>query len=457
MKSLNSFKINVALLGCVAGIISAAGASAWGDFVLGTPANLGAVVNSPQDEYCLNVSRDGLTLLFSDSPFSWRPGGRGKIDMWMATRKTIGEPFAEPANLTSLNSAYHDFSPTLSRDELTLYFASDRPGTRGDLDLWKATRENKSSPFGTPVNLGGTINSNVGDFCPYLSADDLSLYFNSSRWGGHGSCDLYVARRTTVHSAWQTPVNLGGRVNSSNTDGNPVILDDGLTLLFSSSRPGGYGQEDLWVSSRATVSSSWGDPVNLGPAINSSQRETSLSFCGDGAIMLFASAQGGIGGVDLWQLRITPVVDVVTDGIVNLRDFSKLAEHWRRCESSVDMAPAPFGDGKVDHKDLAVFAEYFRLGGRPSQASYPNPPDGGTDVSISTVLSWTAWNDAESHEVHFGKTDPPPLVSTQTGVTYGPLIMSKGTTYYWRIDEVNSWGKTVGQTWSFKTEAGGGR
>lgn len=92
-----------------------------------------------------------------------------------------------------------------------------------------------------------------------------------------------------------------------------------------------------------------------------------------------------------------------------------------------------------------------------SPASNPNPADGSTGISTSAFLSWTAGDRAESHEVYFGTTYPLPLVSTETDTTYAPPVMARSTTYYWRIDEVNSKGKTTGETWSFITETGGGR
>jgi len=168
----------------VCGLLVLGNGVASADFAFGTPMNMGPEINSPYDEYCVDVSDDGLCLLFSDSPLSWRPGGKGKIDLWMATRETISEPFGPPVNMAELNTGYHDFSPNLSPDGLTIFFSSDRPGGRGDMDLWMATRATQTAPFGKPLNLGSTINSGSGDFCPCPSSDGLSLYFNSSRWGG---------------------------------------------------------------------------------------------------------------------------------------------------------------------------------------------------------------------------------------------------------------------------------
>jgi len=360
MEPYDRFKASSRLLGLTLIILISTPGSLKADFEFGTATNLGQTVNSPADEYCVDVSDDGLCLVFSDSPFSWRPGGRGNIDIWMSARETVDEPFGPAVNVAELNTGYHEFSPTLSTDGLSIFFSSDRPGGRGDMDLWMATKPTKTALFGKPVNLGSPVNSGVGDFCPCLSADGLELYFNSSRWGGSGSCDLYVTKRATPNSSWRTPTNLGTRINSPRTEGNPQISADGLTLFYSSAKPGGYGEEDLWVVTRASTSSAWGTAVNLGPTINTSTKETSISIWDQGRVMFFVSGRpGGVGQRDIWQIPIVPIVDFDGNGQIDMGDFARLAQHWHKLESSVDIAPVTFGDGKVDSKDLVVLADYW--------------------------------------------------------------------------------------------------
>jgi len=338
-------------------LLISAGRHARAEVGFGSPKNLGPDINSTQDEYCVDVSDDGLCLLFSDSPFSWRPGGRGNIDIWMSIRQATDEPFGPPINVSELNTGHHEFSPTLSVDGLTIFFSSNRPGGRGDMDLWMAIRPTRTAPFGQPVNLG-SVNSGSGDFCPCLSADGLSLYFNSSRWGGYGSCDLYVAKRETVNSPWRTPVNLGSRINSNQTDGNPQISDDGLRLFYSSKKSGGFGEEDLYVVTRETVDSSWGNPVNMGPLFNTTGKETSISICPKACTMFICSARlGGVGMRDIWEIPIGPIVDFNGDGKVGEVELAGVVEHWHTDAVMYDVAPAPFGNGFVDVQDLLVFAE----------------------------------------------------------------------------------------------------
>ncbi|MHC4641510.1 MAG: S8 family serine peptidase [Planctomycetota bacterium] len=87
----------------------------------------------------------------------------------------------------------------------------------------------------------------------------------------------------------------------------------------------------------------------------------------------------------------------------------------------------------------------------PTRATNSYPGDGSTDVSLNYDLSWTAGAYATSHDVYFGTSNPPPFIRNQTATTYDPGTMASGTMYIWRIDEVNSSGKTIGMVWYFTT------
>ena len=171
--------------------------------------------------------------------------------------------FGEPTNLgPTVNSAYSDRDPSISADGLQLYFtdwSNPRPGGYGSTDIWVTTRPTKDDPWGTPVNLGSTVNSSYDDLTPSISADGLSLYFGSDRPGGYGDRDIWVTTRTTTGDPWGEPVNLGPIVNSSGADRGPSISADGLSLFLHSERSGGVGGQDIWVTTRTT-------PLTLGPS-----------------------------------------------------------------------------------------------------------------------------------------------------------------------------------------------
>jgi Tol biopolymer transport system component len=153
--------------------------------------------------------------------------------------------------------------------------------------------------FGTPTNLGPTVNAPAHESVPSISADGLSLYFQSDRHGGHGLWDLYVTKRTTTEDAWGAAVNLGPPVNSSSIEYTPCISADGLELHFGSKRPGGHGGGDIWKATRKTKDDPWLEPMNLGPNVNSPYEEGASSISADGlTLFLLSNRPGGFGGVD---------------------------------------------------------------------------------------------------------------------------------------------------------------
>jgi len=411
-----------------------------------------------------SVSADGLSLYFA----SWRTGGYGNIDLWMSTRPTTEDNWGNPVNLgPTVNSSAYDWSPNLSADGLTLFFTSNRDGGYGYSDLWVTTRPTTSAPWGVPVNLGPTVNTSNWDREPSISVDGLSLYFSSyNRSGGYGDYDLWMTTRATIFDPWGTPINLGPTVNTSDSDRDLSISADGLWLFFNSDRPGSSGEGDIWLTTRKTTSDPWGTPVNLGPTVNSSCEDICPTISLDGSMLYFASNRpGGLGGWDIWQVEVAVALhklpDFNKDGKVDFKDFSFLAYFWSDFSPTVDIAPPPFGDDIIDFKDVDLFAENWLL--IMMQASEPNPADGATGIGIDTDLSWTPADVAALHEVHFG-IDPYtlPLVATQPvgQESYDPgdsnLIPS--TTYYWWINEVNDAGPAPGRwpgvLWSFTTIPG---
>jgi hypothetical protein len=321
------------------------------DFRFGVPQDLGPVVNSSGSDGSPEISPDGLTLYFD----SGRPGGQGDWDIWMTTRSPGGD-WGTPVPLpVPINGPYADSGPSLSADGLSLYFGSNRSGGYGNYDLWISTRQSQDAPWGPPVNLGPKVNGSYYDNHPSISADGLSLYFDSARPGGLGY-DVWVTRRATLKSPWGTPVNPGWAINDIGIELSPYIFHDNLILFFDSRRV----DRDIWMARRPTADESWELAVPLDPPVNTWDFDTDPSVAADGSMLYFGSDRpGGVGGQDLWQTSILPVVDFNADKMVNLRDFAILAQYWQEEESSVDIGPTPFGDQVVDVRDVAVLAQYW--------------------------------------------------------------------------------------------------
>ncbi|MCP4261493.1 MAG: hypothetical protein GY774_28925 [Planctomycetes bacterium] len=338
------------------------------DFTFGEPINLGPTVNSISNDQAANISSDGLSLYFSDHPGApMPPGGYGQSDIWVTTRQTKDDPWGAPVNLGPVvNSSSQDEHPSISADGLSLYFGSTRSGGSGSHDLWVTTRETKDSPWSKPVNLGSTVNSQYSEWGPTISTDGLSLYFSdylSPRPGGHGQWDIYVTTRATVSDSWGSPVNLGPAVNSSGIDASPDISLDGLIMFFNSGRSGGVGGSDIWMTKRITRNTEWETAINLGSVVNASGFDAQPNISSDGSTLYFSSERpGGSGNVDLWQVSIDPVVDLNSDLKVDLTDMHIMVDHWGQNYPLCDIGPTPLGDGIVDIQDLNVLAKYlYRL------------------------------------------------------------------------------------------------
>ncbi len=331
------------------------------DFTFGEPTNVWLLVNISKQDFDLTVSNDGLILLFG----SERPGGSGGSDLWMATRATTEDSWGTPVNLgPPVNSAYGEKDPSLSIDGLSLFFSSDRPDGFGGADLWITRRATPYDSWSEPENLGPTINSVYNETDPSISVDGLTLYFSefsftpNPRPGGYGGSDIWLTTRPTENAPWGEPINMGPIVNSESNDYMQSVTSDGSVMFFSSDRMGGLGGVDLYRTRRVTTSDPWRDPVNLGPSVNSEFWDIDPEVSADGSILYFGRF-GPSYQCDLWQAPIEPIVDLNGDGIVDSADMCIMVDHWGTDYSLCDIGPMPWGDGIVDVEDLIVLAEHL--------------------------------------------------------------------------------------------------
>lgn len=132
-----------------------------------------------------------------------------------------------------------------------------------------------------PVNLGPVVNTSFADANAGLSPNGHALYFVSDRPGGQGGLDIWVSERQCLQCPWEAPVNLGAPINTPDGEGAPTLSDDGRQLFFFSTRPGGFGGADVYVSHLGT--DGWGDPINLGPDVNTAAAEQGPYYVREGA------------------------------------------------------------------------------------------------------------------------------------------------------------------------------
>ena len=216
------------------------------------------------------------------------------------TKKIQDDP-ADPNNYLQRAQQYHYLKEKEKvRADMEAYRAilNPPPGTAATV----VDRETSSGyVFGIPENLGPTVNSAHSEGVSDMPSNGLELYFEAARPGGHGDHDIWFAKRKTVTDLWEAAINLAVPVNSPFRDERPCITRDGLTLYFMSTRPGGHGGADLYMTKRVTIGDPWGEPLNLGEPANSSAWEMSPSISADGLSLYFCSNREKLGTI-YWAL-----------------------------------------------------------------------------------------------------------------------------------------------------------
>jgi len=214
--------------------------------------------------------------------------------------RCFGAPFSPPVELAEVSSANNDeWSPFITADGLQLVFTSWRDGGSGQADIWHASRSAVGAPFDPPTPVEG-INTSGREGSACLTSGGSRLYFSSNRPGGAGDVDLWVAERAGGSGPFVSVQNLGA-INSAAWEEGCAIGDGGLSLYFTSYRPGGVGRCDIYRATRASTADAFAAP-ELVPVVNSADEERIPVLSADGRELFFSSDRaGGKGGHDIWM------------------------------------------------------------------------------------------------------------------------------------------------------------
>jgi serine/threonine protein kinase len=224
------------------------------------------------------ISANELTLYFT----RWEGSPRNNPDIYYMTRTWKGEPFKAPAlPAPDLNTPHEEwvYGSCLSVDGHEIYFTSNRPGST-EKDLWAARFNVPGNPaegFHDIKNLGPSVNAAGRQGGPIISQDGLRLYFDSAH-------HLYVATRKTKGDPFENPTPLGVRFGRGVLS---EISPNELMVFWTTRLPGGYGNNDIWISTRESITNALKEPVrfdglvNLGIPINSDAGESASCFTAD--------------------------------------------------------------------------------------------------------------------------------------------------------------------------------
>ncbi|MCL1821253.1 MAG: OmpA family protein [Prolixibacteraceae bacterium] len=201
-----------------------------------------AELNSELNEGAQTLSADGKLIFFT---LCNHPDGEGSCDIWFS-HFTDGK-WSAPRNAGApLNTQYWEGQPSLSSFGDILYFSSNRPGGRGNKDLWSIVLKGWNAAgyplWGEPVNLGDSINTPGDEISPFIHSNGNDLFFGSDYWPGLGGFDLFRSRRNP-DGIWSKAENLGYPVNTSGNEQGLIIDRTGKTAFTASDRFGDTGMD----------------------------------------------------------------------------------------------------------------------------------------------------------------------------------------------------------------------
>jgi hypothetical protein len=248
------------------------GASCDASKPFGSPA---PVLGLPADMHLATprLASDERTIYFT-----MHVGGVAKLGR--AIRPTAATPFEAPQVMSTLVSDAKDNDPAPSADGKMLWFSSERSGS-GD-ELFVATRNDPTAEFGAPARVEG-VGSSGDEQHPWYRSSAEELWFSSSR---NGMWEVYVTQRV-LGGPFRTPIRVEELRGDASTR-QPMVTEDGLTIVFASERSGGAGKRDLWLSHRATENAAFDKPTPI-KEVNSGADEFGGWLSADGCRLYFSS------------------------------------------------------------------------------------------------------------------------------------------------------------------------
>lgn len=201
--------------------------------------SLGNIINTADNEGAETMNADGTLLFFTACN---RMDGYGSCDIYFS-QKLKGNWTAAMGIGKPINTSAWEAQPSFSSDGRALYFASSRPGGLGGKDIWVSYLDEQLK-WSEPQNLGPNINTANDDQCPFIHADNQTLYFTSAGWPGMGGGDIYISRKTDT--GWTKAENLGYPINTETDDNGLAVSYDGKMAFLASNRENGFGGLDIY-------------------------------------------------------------------------------------------------------------------------------------------------------------------------------------------------------------------
>lgn len=268
--------------------------------------NLGNVINTPFHDYSPIVSADGSKLFFtSNRPVEGDNPNRGPVenfeDIYIA--RNVNNFWVAPQKIgENVNIKFHDAAASLSPDGKTLFLYYEQ----GSGDIFTSTFD--GIEWSKPVPLNKNINTPFWETSACISADGKRLYFTSSRPGGFGELDIYVSE-LDEKGDWGKAVNLGKTINTPGNEDSPFIHHDGETLYFSSNGHPSMGSNDIFMTK--LKDGVWQKPRNLGFPVNSVEYDGFFSISADKKKGFYSTMrEDGYGDTDIYSITFLETVEL---------------------------------------------------------------------------------------------------------------------------------------------------
>lgn len=201
--------------------------------------NMGKPVNRDVHDATVSMTADGQKFyVYIDED---------KGDIYECELK--GTEWRKPQRLNSAVNTKdnHEASASISADGQTIYFVTDKPGGFGRHDIYQSTWDPKKERWNPAVNLGPTINTPYNEHAVFIHPDGKTLFFSSQGHKTMGGYDIFKSVYDDKRKRWSTPENIGYPINSPANDIDFVLSANGKHAYFSSVKPDGYGEKDIYM------------------------------------------------------------------------------------------------------------------------------------------------------------------------------------------------------------------
>ncbi len=298
--------------------------------------NVGKSINSAFHEYSPLVSADGNTMIFtSNRPEEATSTGSAfsKFEDIYISKRVDGQ-WSKPTKISpNINIKFNDAAASLSPDGKTLVLYYEYGG--GDIYVSKSDGSGWSKP--TPLNKN--INNPMSwETSAFLTNDGKKLYFTSNRPGGLGNLDIYVSEMEQTGD-WGKSTNLGPVINTEGREDSPAVDPEGLTLYFSSDGHPTMGGMDIFKSE--FKDNKWQKPVNMGYPVNSVEDDSFFAFSQDKRRAYFSTMREE-GNAEIYTLTFVEPEKEISQVIVKQVDKPK---------QSTAIIPVEIADGKKAIKE----------------------------------------------------------------------------------------------------------